>query len=40
LIAAADGLMIQWLLDPDRTPAGDELLAWFRTAARAGLATP
>jgi hypothetical protein len=25
LLAIADGLMVQWLLDPDRTPSADEL---------------
>jgi AcrR family transcriptional regulator len=34
LIATADGLMIQWLLDPDRTPSFDELLSSLRTIAR------
>jgi AcrR family transcriptional regulator len=40
LIATADGLMIQWLLDPSRTPSADELLASLRTVARAVVSTP
>ena len=27
LIAVCDGLVLQWLLDPDETPRGDELIA-------------
>jgi AcrR family transcriptional regulator len=27
LIAVCDGLLLQWILDPDATPSGDELIA-------------
>jgi len=27
LIAVCDGLVLQWLIDPDETPGGDELIA-------------
>ena len=27
LIAVCDGLLLQWLLDPERTPSGEELVA-------------
>jgi AcrR family transcriptional regulator len=38
VIAVCDGLAVQWLLDPSRTPSGDELVAgldmiWARSTA-------
>jgi AcrR family transcriptional regulator len=32
LIAVCDGLVIQWLLDPERTPTGDEMVDAVETA--------
>lgn len=32
LIAVGDGLVLQWLLDPDETPRGDELIATLGAA--------
>jgi AcrR family transcriptional regulator len=31
MIAIIDGLALQWLLDPDHTPSGDQLVATLRT---------
>jgi AcrR family transcriptional regulator len=32
LIAVCDGLVLQWLLDPDETPSGEQLVASLNTA--------
>ena len=34
-IAVCDGLVVQWLMDPDGMPRGDELVAAFNAALRA-----
>ena len=31
-IAVSDGYMVQWLLDPDATPSGEDLLLGARLA--------
>jgi AcrR family transcriptional regulator len=37
LIAVSDGLMLQWLLDPEETPTGEELVATLGVALEAAL---
>ena len=37
LIAVCDGLLVQWLLDPDETPGGEELIASLGAALAASL---
>jgi AcrR family transcriptional regulator len=37
LIAVSDGLMLQWLLDPEETPSGEELVATLGVALDAAL---
>ena len=37
LIAVCDGLMLQWLLDPEETPSGEELVASLGAALNAAL---
>lgn len=37
LIAVSDGLMLQWLLDPEETPTGEELVATLSVALNAAL---
>jgi AcrR family transcriptional regulator len=39
LIAIHDGFMLQFLVDPARTPTGDQLIAALRSALTAALAT-
>jgi AcrR family transcriptional regulator len=39
MIAVCDGLLLQWLVDPERAPAGDELTAGLDAALPAALAT-
>ena len=36
LIAVSDGLMLQWFLDPERTPSADALVRALRAAAGLG----
>jgi hypothetical protein len=38
LIAVCDGLKVQWLLDPQRAPSPDELMAALEIALPAALA--
>ncbi len=38
LIAVCDGLVLQWLLDPDQTPTGEELTASLGAAVAQSLA--
>lgn len=37
LIAVCDGLMLQWLLDPEETPTGEELVATLGVALTAAI---
>jgi hypothetical protein len=39
LIAVFDGFVLQWLLDPDDTPSGHELIASLGTALSSALGT-
>jgi hypothetical protein len=39
LIAICDGLVLQWLLDPDETPTGDELISSLGSALSQALQT-
>jgi AcrR family transcriptional regulator len=39
LIAICDGLMLQWLIDPEHAPSGAELIAGLEAALPAALAT-
>lgn len=32
LIAVCDGLLLQWLVDPERAPSGDELITALEAA--------
>jgi AcrR family transcriptional regulator len=38
LIAICDGLMLQWLIDPEHAPSGEELIAGLEAALPAALA--
>jgi AcrR family transcriptional regulator len=40
LIAVCDGLVLQWLLDPDQTPGGDELVSSVGAALARAVGTP
>jgi AcrR family transcriptional regulator len=40
LIAVCDGLVLQWLLDPDQTPGGDELVSSIGAALARAVGTP
>ena len=37
LLAVCDGLILQWLLDPEETPSGEELAASLGAALEAAL---
>jgi hypothetical protein len=39
LIAICDGLMLQWLIDPEYAPSGEELIAGLEAALPTALAT-
>jgi AcrR family transcriptional regulator len=39
LIAICDGLMLQWLIDPEHAPSGEELIAGLEAALPTALAT-
>ena len=38
-IALCDGLLVQWLLDPDATPSGEQLVTALGTALGTGRGT-
>jgi AcrR family transcriptional regulator len=40
LIAVCDGLLLQWLVDPERAPSGEELIAGFDAALPVALSEP
>jgi BetI-type transcriptional repressor, C-terminal len=37
LVAVCDGLMLQWLLDPEQTPSGEELISSLGSALNQAL---